>query len=149
MEYGKILELLNMPVPAGINEITRWMEDEKMIVNVDGKGFYITNFGAISAAKDLTKFDGLSRKSVRLIKYEGKNKSGNSKEFPGNRGYAIGFEGLIQFLKGLLQDSEVVKNALRVETTVYPEVALRELDSKYSNSSRLYYKRFWTYGRDI
>jgi predicted HTH transcriptional regulator len=127
LEYGKILELLNMPVPAGINESTRWMEDEKMLVNVDGKGFYITNFGAISAAKDLTKFDGLSRKSVRLIKYEGKNKSENSKEFPGSRGYAIGFEGLIQFLKGLLQDSEVIKNALRVETTVYPEVALREL----------------------
>tara|TARA_R110001606_G_C15353251_1_gene647768 strand:- start:197 stop:1657 length:1461 start_codon:yes stop_codon:yes gene_type:complete len=127
LEYGKILELLDKPVPSNINEITKWMVDEKMLVNVDGKGFYITNFGAISAAKDLTKFDGLSRKSVRLIKYEGKNKSGSSKEFPGNRGYAIGFEGLIQFTKGLLQDSEVIKNALRVETTIYPEQALREL----------------------
>lgn len=127
LEYGKILELLDKPVPSNINKITQWMEDEKMLVDVDGKGFYITNFGAIAAAKDLRKFDGLSRKSVRLIKYEGKNKSGNSKEFPGNRGYAIGFEGLIQFVKGLLQDSEVIKSALRVETTIYPEQALREL----------------------
>lgn len=127
LEYGKILELLGKPVPSDITEITKWMEDEKMIVDVDNKGYYITNFGAISAAKDLTKFDGLSRKSVRLIKYEGHNKSGNSKEFPGNRGYAIGFEGLIQFVKGLVQDSEVIKNALRVETTIYPEQALREL----------------------
>jgi len=127
IEYGKILELLDKPIPSNINEITQWMVEEKMLVDVDGKGFYITNFGAIAAAKDLTKFDGLSRKSVRLIKYDGKNKSGSSKEFPGNRGYAIGFEGLIQFTKGLLQDSEVIKSALRVETAIYPEVALREL----------------------
>lgn len=127
MEYGKILELLDKPIPNDINEILKWMEDEKMVVNVDGKGYYITNFGAVSAAKDLSKFDDLSRKSLRLIKYEGVNKVGNSKEFPGNKGYAIGFEGLITFIQGLLQDSEVIKNALRVDTSIYPEIALREL----------------------
>ena len=127
LEYGKILELLGKPIPSDLNEILKWMEDEKMIVNVDGKGFYITNFGAVSSAKDLTKFDGLSRKAVRLIKYEGVNKSGNSKEFPGGKGYAIGFEGLISFVQGLLQDSEVIRSALRVDTSIYPEKALREL----------------------
>lgn len=127
LEYDKILELLGKPVPSDIKEIIKWLIDEKMIVDVDGKGFYITNFGAIAAAKDLSKFDGLARKSVRLIKYEGKNKAGASKEFPGNKGYAIGFEALIQFVQGLLQDSEVIKNALRVDTAIYPEQALREL----------------------
>jgi predicted HTH transcriptional regulator len=112
---------------VNIPEILKWLEDEKMIVDVDGKGFYISNFGAVAAAKDLNKFDGLSRKSVRLIKYEGKNKSAGSKEYPGTKGYAIGFEGLIQFVKGLLPGSEVIKHALREETTVYPEIALREL----------------------
>ena len=127
LEYGKVLELLSKPIPSDLNEILKWLEDEKMIVNVDGKGYYITNFGAVAAAKDLTQFDGLSRKSVRLIKYEGVNKAGKSKEFPGHKGYAIGFEGLINFTQGLLQDSEVIKNALRVDTSIYPEIALREL----------------------
>jgi ATP-dependent DNA helicase RecG len=127
LEYDKILELLKKPVPSNIPEIVKWLEDEKMIVDVDGKGYYITNFGAIAAAKDLTKFDGLSRKVVRLIKYEGKNKAAGSKEYPGTKGYAIGFEGLIQFVKGLLPGSEVIKNSLRQETSVYPEIALREL----------------------
>lgn len=127
LEYGKILELLAKPIPSNVSEILNWLVSEKMIVDVDGKGYYITNFGAVAAAKDLTKFDGLSRKSVRLIKYEGVNKAGSSKEFPGNKGYAIGFEGLIRFVQGLLQDSEVIKSALRVETSIYPEVALREL----------------------
>ena len=127
LEYDKILELLGKPIPTDIKEILKWLEDEKMLVDVDGKGYYITNFGAVAAAKDLNKFDGLSRKVVRLIKYEGKNKAGASKEYPGKKGYAVGFESLIVFIQGLLQDSEVIKNALRVDTSIYPEQALREL----------------------
>jgi len=127
IEYGKILDLLKKPVPSNLAETMQWLDDEKMLKNVDGKGHYITNFGAITAASDLTKFDDLTRKSIRLIKYEGKNKAGESKEFPNNKGYAIGFESLIQFVKGLLPGSEVIKNALRQETSVYPEIALREL----------------------
>ncbi|MDH1603788.1 ATP-binding protein [Empedobacter sp. GD03739] len=127
LDFSKILELLNKPTPANLQEIMKWLEDEKMLVNADGKGYYITNFGAITAAKDLKHFDGLVRKSIRLIKYEGKNKAGASKEFPGNKGYAIGFEALITFVKGLLDDSEIIKNALRVDTSIYPEIAIREL----------------------
>lgn len=127
LEYDKILELLGKPVPTDIKEILKWLEDEKMLVDVDGKGFYITNFGAISAAKDLSKFDGLSRKAVRLIKYEEKNKAGASKEYPYKKGYAVSFESLIFFIQGILQDSEVIKNALRVNTSIYPDQALREL----------------------
>ncbi|TYR36910.1 hypothetical protein FXV77_06950 [Sphingobacterium phlebotomi] len=82
LEYDKILELLGRPVPGDLKEILKWLEDEKMIIDVDGKGYYITNFGAISAAKDLSKFDGLARKAIRIIKYEGKNKAGASKEYP-------------------------------------------------------------------
>jgi len=127
LEYDKILELLKKPIPSTVEEIVKWLEDEKMVEDVDGKGYYITNFGAIAAAKDLNKFDGLSRKAVRLIKYEGKNKSAGSKEYPGTKGYAIGFEGLIKYVKDLLPGSEVIKHALREETSVYPEIALREL----------------------
>ncbi len=127
LEYDKVMHMVGKPVPSNIPEILAWLKDEKMIVDVDGKGYYITNFGAVAAAKDQNRFDGLSRKAVRLIKYEGKNKVKGSKEYPGTKGYAIGFEGLIQFISGLLPGSEVVKNALRHDTSVYPEIAIREL----------------------
>lgn len=127
LEYDKVLQMLGKPVPSTVHEILQWLIDEKMIEDVDGKGYYITNFGALAAAKDLNKFDGLSRKAVRLIKYEGRNKAAGSKEYPGSKGYAIGFEGLIQFIKSLLPGSEVIKNALRHETSIYPEIAIREL----------------------
>ncbi len=125
--HEKILDLLGKPVPGDPKELLKWLEDERMLAGVNGKGYYITNFGAAASAQDLNKFDGLARKGVRLIKYEGKNKAGASKEYPQEKGYAVGFESLIVFVQGLLQDSEVIKNALRVDTCIYPEKAIREL----------------------
>lgn len=127
LAYSDIYDLLSKPVPTSFDEITYWLTQEKMIVDVDGQGFYITNFGALAAAKNLNDFDSLTRKSIRVIKYSGKTKTGESIEFPGSKGYAIGFEGLIQFVKSQLPGSEVIKQALREETAVYPEIAIREL----------------------
>jgi ATP-dependent DNA helicase RecG len=127
IEYQKIFQMTGTPTPSSIPEILRWLEQEKMIKEMDGKGYYITNFGAIAAAKDLNRFSPIARKSIRVIKYKSKNKSGDSKEYNFELGYAIGFEGLLQFVKGLLPGSEVIKNVIREDVSVYPEIALREL----------------------
>ncbi|MBK8518765.1 MAG: putative DNA binding domain-containing protein [Saprospiraceae bacterium] len=127
LDYAGICKLLKKPVPSSAYEIMYWLKEEKMVDDIDGQGYYITNFGALAAAHSLAEFDSLNRKSIRVIKYDGRNKAGGSKEYPGNKGYAIGFEGLINFVKSLLPGSEVIKNALREETVVYPEIAIREL----------------------
>lgn len=127
LDYRSIYKLLNKPIPQKLDGIIHWMKDEKMINEIDGTGYYITNFGALAAAHNLRDFDDLSRKSIRLIKYKGINKLETEKEYPGSKGYAIGFDGLITFVKALLPASEIIKNALRTETTVYPEIALRKL----------------------
>jgi predicted HTH transcriptional regulator len=127
LDYRSIFRMLGKPTPQTPDEILRWMEDEKMVQHVDDAGYYILNFGALSCAYNLNQFDGLVRKNVRVIKYKGVTKRETEKEQPGAKGYAIGYEGLINYIKALLPSSEVIKNALREETTVYPEIALREL----------------------
>lgn len=127
LDYRSVFKLLGKPVPQSNDEILQWMKDERMIEEVDGAGFYITNFGALAAAHNLHDFDSLSRKSIRLIRYEGVNKLKTEKEYPGSKGYAIGFSGLVSFIRALLPGSEIIKNALRAETSVYPEIALREI----------------------
>lgn len=122
-----IFRLLGRPTPPDNSSMLYWMKEEKMIDEEDGIGYYITNFGALASARNLQVFDGLSRKSVRVIRYKGANKIQTIKEYPGSKGYAIGFEGLIDFVKSLLPSSEIIKNALRQEVAVYPEIALREL----------------------
>lgn len=127
LDFRSAFKLLGKPIPQNNDQILQWMKDERMIEEVDGAGFYITNFGALAAAHNLHDFDSLSRKSIRLIRYDGVNKLKTEKEYPGSKGYAIGFSGLISFISALLPGSEIIKDALRHETSVYPEIALREI----------------------
>jgi len=121
-----VCKLLERPIPADSNDALRWLVYEKM-AEIDGDGGYITNFGAIAAARDLRQFDTLQRKRIRVIRYRGFNKVETIDELVGQKGYAIGFEGLIGYLKRILPHSEVIREALRAEVTVYPEISLREL----------------------
>lgn len=127
LDYQGILELLNRPATVNPEEALAWMVQERMLEQIDGSGYYITNFGAITAAKNLAQFDGLARKAIRVIKYTGLNKVITERELAGQKGYAIGFSGLIGFIEAMLPKSEVIKNALRAEICIYPPIALREL----------------------
>jgi ATP-dependent DNA helicase RecG len=126
LDVATIAKLLERPLPNEPAELGQWLLAEGLVV-ADGRGFYITNFGAIAAARKLDDFGSLERKRIRVIRYRGTNKVNTIDELPGNKGYAVGFEGLIGYLKRSLPHSEVIQQSLRTEVSVYPEIALREL----------------------
>jgi len=127
LDHGQLLKLLERPEPTTTEELLAWMEAERLIESVDGAGYYVTNFGAIAAARKLAEFDSLSRKAVRVVIYQGLNKAVTIREYEGSRGYAGAFQGLLRFLGTILPQSEIIQKALRKKVTIYPEVALREL----------------------
>lgn len=126
LDLPAVAGLLQRPLPEEPGHLGRWLVDEGLAV-ADGRGWYVTNLGAIAAARRLDDFPTLARKRLRLIRYRGTNKVETVDELPGQRGYAAGFEGLIGHLQRVLPRSEGIPHALRVETTVFPEIALREL----------------------
>lgn len=126
LDLEAICTLLQRPLPDDPENLIRWMDDEGLVIP-DGRGLYITNFGAIAAARNLDDFPTLERKRIRVIRYKGSNKAEAIDERPGERGYAVGFDGLIRHLKRVLPHSEVIQQSLRTEVSVYPEIALREL----------------------
>ncbi len=121
-----IAKLVQRPLPTEMDALAQWLVAEGMLTP-DGRGYYITNFGAVAAARKLEQFPTLERKRIRLIRYRGTNKVETTDELAGQRGYAVGFEGLINYLKRILPHSEVIQQSLRAEVSVYPEIALREL----------------------
>jgi ATP-dependent DNA helicase RecG len=121
-----ILALLERPSPTQ-EELLNWLEKEVFVTREPRGGGYVTNLGAIAASQRLTDFPDLSRKAVRVVVYEGVNKTTTRLEQEGTRGYAISFQGLLEFIMSLLPQSEVIERALRVKRTVYPEIALREI----------------------
>lgn len=127
LDLPPILELLDRPAPTAIDEILSWARGEGFVTGHGSGEYYITHLGAVASAKDITDFPEISRKAVRLIVYNGRDKSEIKLQREGKKGYAIGFKGLLEFLVAQLPQSEVIEKALRVRRTVYPELALREL----------------------
>jgi predicted HTH transcriptional regulator len=126
LDLEAIAKLLQRPLPTESEALAQWLVDEG-ILTPDGRGYYITNFGAVAAARRLDQFPPLERKRIRVVRYRGTNKVDTIDELAGQRGYAAGFEGLIAYLKRVLPHSEVIQQSLRAEVSVYPEIALREL----------------------
>jgi len=119
-------DLLKLPYPAQREGVLEKFTAEKLI-RPKNNLWEITNLGAILFAKDLREFDNLSRKSARVIVYEEKNKIKTRLDKPGVKGYAVGFEALVDFINGQLPSNEVVGKALRETVKMFPEVAVREL----------------------
>nr|WP_315208031.1 ATP-binding protein [uncultured Albidiferax sp.] len=126
LDLQAIARLLERPLPDNDDDLARWLVAEGL-TTPEGRGHYITNFGAIAAARQLKDFPNLVRKAIRVVIYQGTNKVDTIEELSGQRGYAVGFEELIGYLRKMLPHSEVIKQSLRTEVRVYPEIALREL----------------------
>lgn len=119
-------ELLKMPYPSKRNGVIEKFLAEGFINQSTGS-YNITKLGAILLAKNLENFDDIGRKAVRVIVYNGKNKIETEREQIGKRGYAVGFEGLIDWINSQLPANEEIGKALREERRMYPEIAIREL----------------------
>jgi len=127
LDYPSYFDLLAQPLPGDRDKILAQLAEDRMIVPNQAGGWDITNLGAVLFAKNLDSFRGLARKAVRVIVYEGQGRLKTIREQAGKKGYACGFEGLIEILNALLPRNEVIGEALRKEVPMYPEPAIREL----------------------
>jgi ATP-dependent DNA helicase RecG len=126
IDYPGYFDMLNMPLPDNRKAIISRLIQDRFIES-QGASFDITNLGALLFAKNLEQFDTLSRKAVRVILYQGNNRTKTIKEQVGGKGYATGFEGLITYILNRLPTKETIEQALRKEVTIYPPLAIREL----------------------
>jgi ATP-dependent DNA helicase RecG len=126
IDYPSFFELLKLPLPDNRQGIIERLLQEKVIVKTQ-KAYQIRNLGAILFAKDLSFFDDVSRKALRVIFYKGNNRIHPIKEKIGNKGYAVGFERLIKYLDEQLPSNEIIDKALRKRVSLYPLLAIREL----------------------
>jgi len=119
-------DLLKLPYPATREAVLDRLEREKLIVR-EGVSWGITNLGAVLFAKKLDEFDGLLRKVPRVVVYEGTGKLKARPEVARVRGYAVDFQGLIEFINSQIPANEIIGQALRQEVKMFPETAIREL----------------------
>lgn len=125
IDYPAFFDLLDLPLPDNRIGILDKLKEES-VIEEGAQGFSITNQGAILFAKDLGYFPALERKAVRVVIYRDESRLYAVKEMPGDSGYAVGFERLVDWIYDQLPANELIEDALRVDQKMYPKVAIRE-----------------------
>lgn len=126
LDYTSYFDLLAIPIPSNYKSIAHYLLEEDILIKQDNGLYAITNLGALLFAKKLTAFPRISRKAVRVVQYQGNNRLNMLKEDIGQKGYAVGFQGLIKYIEALLPSQERISGALRETKTAYPILAIRE-----------------------
>jgi ATP-dependent DNA helicase RecG len=126
LDTQSYFDLIELPYPADRQGVIERFISEKLVIRHNNK-YAITNLGALLYAKNLDNFDLLGRKAVRVTTYDGVNKQVIRRDIIGKKGYAVGYEGLVDYVTGQLPSNEVIGKALRETLPMFPKIAIREL----------------------
>jgi predicted HTH transcriptional regulator len=123
LNYRKYFELIDKTVPNTADAILNRLVEQSFCRLEEG-GWVITNLGAILFASNLKNFPTLMGREVVVRKYVGTNNRQQVFEHHGHLGYAVGFEGLTDYVMG--QTSSESIETLREPIPTYPRIAIRE-----------------------
>jgi len=118
--------LLKLPYPTNQQGVIARLIAERLILET-AAGYSILNIGALLLAKKLSEFVDLKRKAARVVVYAGESKMETKSDITGEKGYAVGFSGLVGYVMSQLPQNEVIEGAIRKEVKLVPEVVIREL----------------------
>ncbi len=90
LDYPSYFQLSQQSLPREVTGILDRLEKEKFIFSTTDGVYNISNLGALLFGRDLSKFDPVSRKAVRVLIYKGKNRIETIKEKLWASGYAEG-----------------------------------------------------------
>ncbi len=126
LDVQGFFELLRMPYPTERAGVLERLVTERLVDHSDG-AYAIRRIAALLLARRLADFEELYRKAPRVVVYSGTSKLQTKLDQGGERGYAVGFQRLVNFVMSQLPQNEVIEDALRKEVKLLPEVVIREL----------------------
>lgn len=128
LDHSILFALIKQKTPESSSAILDRLAEERLIVRDIGERWNILNLGAILLARRLDNFDGLARKALRVVQYDGNTRVKSQRLQEGTKGYAAGFSGLLKYVDDLLPSEERIETSgIRVQRRTFPQIALREL----------------------
>ena len=127
LDYPGYYRKLGLPIPGNRDKVLQDLSDEKCIYKNDGGTWDITNYGALMIAADLRKFERLSKRVVRVIRYPDKSRLGGISEREFSSGYVISFEEIVAYIMTVIPQEEIMERGIRRQRFSFPESAIREL----------------------
>lgn len=126
IDFDSYFSLQEKRLPDTKQGLLQTLSSEDLIKSNKNNNWDVLNLGAILFSKDIREFKTLQRKAIRVVIYRGTSRINAIKEQEGIKGYASGFEGLVNYIMDQLPTNEIIEDALRRKVKVYPDVAIRE-----------------------
>ena len=127
LDYSAYFDLLGSPRPESDEGILESLTSDGLIHPCEAGGWTVTNLGGILFANRLEEFPFLHRKAMRVTQYRDSTRIEALREQVFSKGYACGFEDMIDFINGLLPSYQVIEDGQTRSTLMFPELAVREL----------------------
>lgn len=118
--------MTNQPQSTNTDTTMSYLEADKMVARTSSDRWDVLNLGALCIARRFDGFPRLQRKAVRFVAYSDASRSSAIDSIDGQRGYAAGFEGLLNHIEGRLPHREVIDPIRRIEEH-FPRISVREL----------------------
>lgn len=109
LDYPGYYRKLGLPIPGNRDKVLQDLSDEKFIYKNDGGTWDITNYGALMIAADLRKFERLSKRVVRVIRYPDKSRLGGIGEREFSSGYVISSEEIVAYIMTVIPQEEIME----------------------------------------
>lgn len=126
LDTQAFFDLLGDPYPSNRAAVIERLATERLVVR-EGAALSIKRMGGLLFAKRLDHFPDLMRKRIRVTAFQGIGKLSPTKPHILDRGYASGFEELIQLVLTQLPRNEIIGKALRRDVQLVPDIVVREL----------------------
>lgn len=126
INFSAYFDALGIPQPSNYESVSYNLLQDRILIKQDDGKFSITNLGAMLLAKNFPDFGTLSRKALRVVRYEGSSRANILKERVFNEGYVICFKNAIDYIEALIPSKEDLETPLRKTIMPYSMKAIRE-----------------------
>lgn len=126
LDTQTFFELMKEPFPTETSAVLKRLVAERLI-DQEGEMYSVRRLCGILLARRLSDYPDVCRKAPRVVVYKGNSKLETKLDQVGGTGYAVSFRRLIRFIMSQLPQNEVVKDAIREEVKMVPDIAIREL----------------------
>ena len=127
LDVGAFYTLMSLPVPSTRDAIIHDFLEYGFIKRMDNGNYAVNNMGALLFAKDIRQFDYLENKRIRVIRYKGSGRTNAIRDQFFYKGYAVGFDDIINYIMSMLPQEEMIETARREDFIMFPEKAVREM----------------------
>lgn len=127
IDIAAMASMMRLPMPTSIEAAADLLVKTK-VLRLQSDGLYaITLMGGLLFARDLTEYDLLMSRTVRIVRYDGASRSRIQRQFECKKGYAVQFDELMNYISLLLPSEERIVNGIMTTFTAYPPDAIREI----------------------